>query len=383
MHPLSFVTQNGFFGYIISLVFCRDSLKHILSVKISEGACVNTKVTDGMLKRVTAILMSLLIAWIFCIRIGAGESSSSGEDCVQNEEETVIERMIRGFEEHEESIDISEYAISVDELGKLFADATKNSPYLFYVGNDLSYTYRKSGEVVSLYPKYECTREEALERVELCRAEIKKLAELISSATTELERIEAAHDLICMRYKYDLTLESNDMYSFLMRGEGTCQGYTWTYMALLRELGIECEYVASDRIKHIWLKLKTDGEWYHSDVTWDDPPGDEGKGENVSRRHFLFSDAKADNDGYSERYSGGEGLCKSPMYDREEPVYYHAHGDIDHNGRVELDDLVFLRRYSELGEKIDICPICADPSGDLLIGDADIDRIRGLLLNSP
>ncbi len=344
---------------------------------------MNTDVTDGILKRGAVILMSLLIAWSFCIRIGAYDSSASDGDAIHNEEESVIERMIRGFENFEESIDISDYGISIDELGKLFADATKNSPYLFYVGNDLSYTYRKGGEVVSIFPEYECTRAEAAERVELCRREIKRLAAHISSAKTELERIEAAHDLICTRYKYDLTLESNDMYGFLVRGEGTCQGYTWTYMALLRELGIECEYVASDSINHIWLKLKLDGEWYHSDVTWDDPPGDEGKSDNVSRRHFLFSDSKADSDGYADRYSSGEQACTSVIYDTSNTFFYHKCGDIDHSGRADLFDLVILRRFCELGEKTGSCRICADATGDFLVGDADIESMRTMLLNSP
>ncbi len=332
-----------------------------------------------MLKRVTALFLSLAVAWTFCMEVTALDSED--ESAPPHEDEGVEERLIRGFENFEESIDISKYCISPDSLPKLFSDVTKSSPYLFYVGNELLYTYRRGGNVISLTPQYTCTREEGSEMAELCRSEIKRLAAMAALGENDLERVGYAHDLLCLRFSYDLTLESRELYSFLCRKEGTCQGYTWAYMAILNELQIECEYVASDKINHIWLKLKLDGEWYNSDVTWDDPPSGEGDGSTVSRRHFLFSDSKAERDGYVETYSGGDEPCRSESYDTAEEQSYHLKGDIDHSGEVDLYDLVALRRYVELGESAVSCPICADASGDLMLGEADADALRALILN--
>ena len=156
-------------------------------------------------------------------------------------------------------------------------------------------------------------------------------------------------------------------------------------MALLREMGIECHYVASDSIAHIWLAVKIDGEWYHSDVTWDDPPGMEGSGEQ-SRAHLLFSDEKADADGYTDRYGAIKIKCESTGYDGNELLseipFCTLSGDSDHNGQISLYDLVLLRLYLEgkWNTTQDVCLICADANGDLCVNGTDAEYIRRMLL---
>lgn len=63
-------------------------------------------------------------------------------------------------------------------------------------------------------------------------------------------------------------------YGPAMLGYGVCQGYTMLYSALLNKVGIENGTVVSPAMNHQWSTIKLDGEWYHTDVTWDDPlPG--------------------------------------------------------------------------------------------------------------
>ena len=296
-----------------------------------------------------------------------------------------IERMRIGFENFEESIDISDLSILPDELGKLFSDAIKDTPYLVYVSNNLAYSYRAGGCVVAVKPRYSMDRAEAKAVVEYCKEEIRKMAELLCDRESDIERLVGAHDLICAYFSYDLSLESKNIYTFLQTGKGTCQGYTWTYMALLRELDIECRYVASDTINHIWLTVKIDGEWYNSDVTWDDPPSAEESGI-YSRAHLLFSDEKADGDGYNDRYGAGNIECKSKLYDGEEflsqiPLCVHI-GDADHDGAITLRDVLLLRRSISNGVNMstEICRLCANADLDRCIGEGDVEQIRRLLL---
>jgi hypothetical protein len=239
--------------------------------------------------------------------------------------------------------------------------------------------------VVSVKPKYAMNKIEAEAAVLYCRGEVEKMARLLCNLETELQKLIGAHDLICHRFTYDTTLESNNIYSFLKTGRGTCQGYTWTYMALLRELGIECHYVASDSIAHIWLMVKIDGEWYHSDVTWDDPPRLEGSGEQ-SRAHLLFSDDKANADGYTDRYGAADIKCDSKIYDDTKPIsdkhFCTFSGDADHSGQTNLCDLLLLRLHLER-ENIriqNLCLVCADTDGDLKIDESDAEYVRSILL---
>ncbi|CAM5190051.1 hypothetical protein LSPH26S_02229 [Lysinibacillus sphaericus] len=59
---------------------------------------------------------------------------------------------------------------------------------------------------------------------------------------------------------------------------------------MLDMLGFEVQYVPGKvgEQLHAWVLVKLDNEWYHIDVTWDDPLPDR-KGE-VRYNYFLVSD---------------------------------------------------------------------------------------------
>ena len=325
------------------------------------------------IKKIIAALLAIILLSSIFTRISAIHDDTPVGDA----EGEAIARMTRGFENFEQSIDLSDLNIPISSLTTLFAHATKNSPYLFYVDKTLVYTY-KNDIAIHVSSKYNMTRAEVDEAVGFCRGEIAKMADIVRTGKSDLERVILAHDLICFRYKYDLSLESNNIYTFLKEGKGTCQGYTWTYMALLREIGIECEYVASDSINHIWLRVKIDGGWYNSDPTWDDPAGNEAGNVSISRRHILFSDIKADADGYVDRYSASQNQCVSQKYDGADLSWVvdpaHVFGDVNHDGEVGLMDLV------NVAQGRGFCPICFDVDGDLLHTENDIDSLRELIL---
>ena len=325
-----------------------------------------------VMRRVIAALLAVVLLLGACTRVSALEDGG-----IEDNERRAIERMTQGFEAFEERIDLSDLNISVTALSLLFSHATKNTPYLFYVDKRLTYTYRGS-TVVSVMPGYNMTKEDAGAAIEYCKVEVGKIAALAKVGNSDIERLLIAHDIICYYYSYDLALECNDIYKFIKEGKGTCQGYAWTYMAVLRELGIECEYVASDSIAHIWLQVKIDGCWYHSDVTWDDPVGDE---DTVSRNHLLFSDKKADLDGYYDRYSANNNQCLNDCYDESDLADIlspnHKVGDVNHDGVIDLEDLVLMLQGG------DMCPICADADRALSLTENDTSVIRELILTNP
>ena len=38
---------------------------------------------------------------------------------------------------------------------------------------------------------------------------------------------------------------------------------------MLKEVGIESALVQSPKMNHEWIMIKIDGQWYHTDPTWD------------------------------------------------------------------------------------------------------------------
>lgn len=91
------------------------------------------------------------------------------------------------------------------------------------------------------------------------------------------EIIKIVHDYIINNAKYDekraddkiIEYDSTTAYGVLLEGYGLCGGYTDAMALFLDYYEIPNFKVVSDN--HIWNAVYLDGEWYHLDLTWDDP----------------------------------------------------------------------------------------------------------------
>lgn len=61
-------------------------------------------------------------------------------------------------------------------------------------------------------------------------------------------------------------------YGCLVEGKAVCNGYAYAFNAIMKEMNIPSEFVASARLNHIWNKVRIGKKWYHVDVTWNDTP---------------------------------------------------------------------------------------------------------------
>lgn len=89
--------------------------------------------------------------------------------------------------------------------------------------------------------------------------------------------IKLAHDYIVNNTKYDSNrsdkniseYDSDTAYGALIEGYALCGGYTDSMAIILDRLNIKNFKIASD--SHIWNAVNMNDEWYHLDLTWDDP----------------------------------------------------------------------------------------------------------------
>lgn len=320
--------------------------------------------------RMLAVFLSLSLILSFgSIKLCADEDNGDVYSVIRN-----------GFYCFSESIDISAFGISPESLVEVISSVIKDDPYLFFVNGQLSYSYRPGGCVLSLSPTYNLVGENAFKAWEVCRIKVREMAAEAMRYGGEESRALFIHDEICRLYRYDDELEGDSMYSFFVSGKGTCQAYTQLYTAVLRECGIEAHFVASDTIDHMWNYVKINGEWYHVDLTWDDSAS---SGTFVSRRHFLCSDTVARERGHRDWYSVIEVECKSERFNEIDfDDFYHVLGvlgDSDHNGRVDLSDLLQLRGHIDFDIAIN-CTFCADADLDGNITLTDAYLIRKKLL---
>ena len=62
---------------------------------------------------------------------------------------------------------------------------------------------------------------------------------------------------------------SNTAYGVLFEGYGICSGYADAMALFLNYYHIPNYKVVSEN--HVWNAVYLDGNWYHLDLTWDDP----------------------------------------------------------------------------------------------------------------
>lgn len=107
------------------------------------------------------------------------------------------------------------------------------------------------------------------------------IANNINDSLSIKDKIKVFHDYIVNNTEYDkeeaklidLDKTKNDLsykaYNVVINGLGLCGGYTDTMAIYLHRLGINNFKVSTD--KHIWNAVNLDNNWYHIDMTWDDP----------------------------------------------------------------------------------------------------------------
>lgn len=118
-------------------------------------------------------------------------------------------------------------------------------------------------------------------RTETVNKAVQVIGEIIRPDMKDYEKELAIHDYIVNNTKYDeenvrkgtVPPESYTAYGVLVKGRGVCEGYSRAMKKLLDMVNIESEIVSGlGRGRgHAWNIVKIGGEYYHTDVTWDDP----------------------------------------------------------------------------------------------------------------
>lgn len=74
-------------------------------------------------------------------------------------------------------------------------------------------------------------------------------------------------------------------YSCIVNGKAQCAGYADAFLQTAKACGLEARYVYNKT--HAWNLLKLDGDWYHVDVTWEDPTGGNRYGFQTLRNAYI------------------------------------------------------------------------------------------------
>lgn len=207
------------------------------------------------------------------------------------------------------NVDISEYKLSDDEITQLVTVVTHTHPELFYVSGQYGIGYGYDYSAGEWYPsaisfhwgklladeqtgqytgeEETYTDEQVLEMRRTFTEKAQWYLDLVDDNMSDLEKALVLHDALVMNSSY---LISEEIYSLMVNGRGKCYGYSEVYSYLLAQVGISSEIVESDSMNHQWNKVKIGSNYYHVDVTWDDPTPD--KPGFAYHTYFMLSDSQ-------------------------------------------------------------------------------------------
>ena len=120
---------------------------------------------------------------------------------------------------------------------------------------------------------------------------------LYNDKLSEKDNIKIFHDYIVNNAKYDedrsdrniIKYKSDIAYGPLFEGYAICGGYTDLMQLFLEKMNLKSYRVSSSR--HVWNAVLIDDEWYHIDLTWDDPVISDGS-ERLSHDYLLIDTKK-------------------------------------------------------------------------------------------
>ena len=185
--------------------------------------------------------------------------------------------------------------LTSDEVFDIRDRVIEDHPEVFYLDYENS-KYWTNGKLEFSYVDTKENIKEKRQKIESKSNYI--ISKIIKPEMSDFEKELAIHDFIVLNTKYDLQNYENDTIpvssynvdGILLKGIGVCEGYAQTFKYLLDKVDIKSIVVSEPRINHAWNMVKLDGEYYHVDVTWNDPvPDRQGR---VLHTYFNTSDRK-------------------------------------------------------------------------------------------
>ena len=215
--------------------------------------------------------------------LGISANDNDSPSLASAYDETALDACLtEGFRKYSTSIDVSDIGLPLEEARNgAIRDVINAHPEIIGI-NDITYYYSAgTGNVTRVDVTYDADAKSKQRELDNALETLARKVDI--SGMTDEEIVLAYHEYLTstVAYAYEAYLtntlgEENeyDMYGALVKHSAVCQGYAETMFYLLKQVGIPCSIASSANINHAWNVVKIHGNWYHIDVTWDDPVWD-------------------------------------------------------------------------------------------------------------
>lgn len=227
------------------------------------------------MKKVLKAAKFLFVTAVSVVALGTVAYADSFEDIVVNDLNNVSA-----------TIDVSSCHLTPQQAMEKYFIVVQNNPQFFYVENSVDCSFdTQSGECATLNVKYNASASDIAEQKAKFESVVNTIAQQAAMASNDFDKVKFVHDFLINNFQYDSTLTNDSAYDMFVNKTGICTAYTGAFNAVMAKLNIPCTFVKSNDMQHAWSMVQLGGNWYHVDVTWDDPIGG-----SLTYANFLKSD---------------------------------------------------------------------------------------------
>lgn len=195
-------------------------------------------------------------------------------DILQSSQENLVNSISLTIREFDASVydlqKIANYNVAISAKGSIADDYSEITYYFDYNPN---YKLIRAAENRSLYNKLNLEEKQVFTALNNVVNQIKK------DNFTDYEKELAIHDFIVSSFAYgpantdDVPQRAHSIVGIVGDGEGICEAYANIFQFMCRLAGIDSQIITGEMngIGHMWNIVKIDGDYYHVDVTSDDP----------------------------------------------------------------------------------------------------------------
>ncbi len=217
-------------------------------------------------------------------RVSSKELLSAYSDAriASGENQALINKLVNGISNFDESIDVSAFNATNDEISSVMDYIRYEYPELVQYKGGYRYSYN-SKIVLSVTPNYLFTKAEKDSYIIPLNEAIDKVVAEAEEYSDDFQKLLFVHDYLATNCEYaqEVLVEGSEVspfvytaYGCLVNKHSVCQGYSFAYKAILKRLSIPCGFASSEIMNHIWNIVTVGGKSYHIDVTYDDPISD-------------------------------------------------------------------------------------------------------------
>lgn len=206
----------------------------------------------------------------------------------------VYDRLVTGCANAEAEIKIDVSGRNIDlskDVGVIYQLFYSDYPEYFWLGNawHAGANYFNGTATLTLTPQYTMPGSTLAAAQSAYNAKVDALTKDLSGS--DYDKAKTLHDRLIDTVTYEATSNDQNAYGALVEGKAVCNGYTRAYQHLLLKAGIPAWFVCGTSIdpvtgapaNHAWNLVKLGGQWYYTDVTWDD------QGENTFYTYFNIT----------------------------------------------------------------------------------------------